>query len=96
MNEGNRLTGYMGGRIITDFVHGRHLYIDDLVVDREARSRGTGSLLLKEAEAWAGREGCRGLRLCTGVENEGAKRFYAREGWTARALAFKKKLIVRP
>jgi hypothetical protein len=35
---------------------------------------------------------CDGLRLCTGIENESGKRFYEREGWTLKAVAFKKKI----
>lgn len=81
----------MGVRILHDFVHGKHLYIDDLVVTLAARSRGTGSKLLKWAEGEAKSQNCQGLRLCTGVENESAIRFYKREGWEPRAFAFKKK-----
>lgn len=90
--EGEEVRGVMGYRILHDFVHGKHLYVDDLVSAENYRSRGIGALLLKHAEEVARLEGCRGLRLCTGVENEAGKRFYEREGWIARALAFKKKL----
>ncbi len=82
----------MGYRILFDFVHDKHLYIDDLVVASSLRSQGFGKQLLDFAEVEARRLGCRGLRLCTGVENEGGKRFYERSGWAPRALAYKKKL----
>jgi ribosomal protein S18 acetylase RimI-like enzyme len=82
----------MGSRLLHDIVHGRHLYIDDLVVTASERSKGWGSTLLAHAEVQARERGCRGLRLCTGVENEGAIRFYEREGWKARAFAFKKSI----
>lgn len=90
--QNNRCVAAMGQRILYDFVHGKHLYIDDLVVTKDCRSQGLGARLLKLAEETAKEKGCDGLRLCTGVENEAGKRFYEREGWTARALAFKKKL----
>jgi GNAT superfamily N-acetyltransferase len=57
------------------------------------RSQGLGAELLARAEKIARDLDCRGLRLCTGVENERGKAFYEREGWTARALAFKKPLV---
>lgn len=82
----------MGYRILFDFVHGKHLYIDDLVVEKDLRGQGLGKQLLDHALAEAAREECQGLRLCTGIENHSAVKFYEREGWQARALAFKIKL----
>jgi len=90
--ERKSLVGLMGYRVLTDFVHGRHLYIDDLVVTRAARSGGIGAAVLSWAEAEARRLGIRRLRLCTGVDNAAGRKFYEREGWAARALAFKKQV----
>lgn len=89
---GDTVLGVMGYRILYDFVHGKHVYVDDLVATEKHRSRGVGARLLAHAEELARAEGCRGLRLCTGVENEAGKKFYEREGWRARAWAYKKKL----
>jgi GNAT superfamily N-acetyltransferase len=80
----------MGYRILHDFVRGTHLYIDDLVTTEGARSTGIGATLLKHAEEEAVRRKLKGLRLSTGVENERGKRFYEREGWTLRAVAYTK------
>lgn len=82
----------MGYRILHDLVHGSHLYIDDLVTAKAHRGRGLGAQLLKHAEAEARRLGFRTLRLCTGLDNKDAQRFYEREGWEARSFAFKKKV----
>lgn len=92
LERGSELLAVMGYRILTDFVHGRHLYIDDLVVTKDQRSAGHGARLLKYAEEMARKHECVGLRLCTGIENEAGKRFYEREGWALRAVAYKKKL----
>lgn len=75
----NKLAGLMGHRVICDFVHGRHLYIDDLVTSEEVRSKGYGAILLKHAEDIAKEKSCTNLRLCTGIENEGGKRFYEKK-----------------
>lgn len=88
--DGDKPLGVMGYRVLYDYVHGKHLYIDDLVIAPEMRSKGLGAAMLKFAERVAKEKGCQGLRLCTGTENEAGIRFYQREGWTLRAHAFKK------
>lgn len=87
-----RVVAVMGYRILHDLAHGSHLYVDDLVTSKDARSHGHGAELLRWAEGEARRLGLSGLRLCSGVENKPAHRFYEREGWTARSFAFKKKV----
>lgn len=82
----------MGFRILFDFVHGRHLYVDDLVTTATQRSRGLGRRLLEFAEDEANRLDCETIRLCTGIENADGIRFYRKNGWENRALVFKKKL----
>lgn len=92
--EHEDIVGVMGYRVLFDFVHGKHLYIDDLVITAAKRGSGIGALLLKEAERIAKEQGCAALRLCTGTANERAKNFYEREGWNLRAVAYKKKVDV--
>ena len=40
----------MGYRFLHDYVHGKHVYIDDLVTTAAIRSQGAGAKLLKYAE----------------------------------------------
>lgn len=84
--------GLMGLRYLHDYVHKFHLYIDDLVVKKDFRSQGVGAILLEFAEDLAKAKFCTGLRLCTGIDNKEGIRFYERENWSARALAYKKKI----
>ncbi len=42
------------------------------------------------AEEIAEASGCGGLRLGTGKDNSGAMKFYEREGWQMRSVAYKK------
>jgi ribosomal protein S18 acetylase RimI-like enzyme len=86
----NKLVGVMGFRLLFDYVHGRHLYIDDLVITETCRNKGSGAHLLKYAENFAKTHQCKKIRLCTGVDNEKGKNFYQREGWEVRAIVFKK------
>ena len=93
--ENERIVAVMGYRILHDFVHGKHLYVDDLVVLRSHQSKGIGARLLAHAEELAEKQECKGLRLCTGKENERGIQFYEREGWNPRAIAFKKAFPLR-
>lgn len=43
--EENQCVALMGYRILHDFVHGKHLYVDDLVVTEAKRSQGLGENL---------------------------------------------------
>lgn len=88
--DNDHYVGAMGFRILFDFVHGKHLYVDDLIVIQSYRSRGIGARLLKYVEQIAIEKKCKGLRLCTGIDNENAKRFYERESWQLRSVVYKK------
>ncbi len=92
LERGGKPLALMGYRILHDLVHGSHLYVDDLVTAKEQRSHGHGAELLRFAEAEARRLGLTGLRLCTGIDNDAAKKFYQREGWDVRSVVFKKKV----
>ena len=84
--------GLMGMRINVDMVRGKHIYIDDLVVDEETRSKGVGGKLLAFAEDFATKNNCKVLRLCTGIQNEKGKSFYERNNWRQTAIAYTKRL----
>ncbi len=88
----NVILAVMGYRILHDFAHGKHLYIDDLVSTESHRSLGLGAELLRYAEDLAKELACNGLRLCTGIENERGRKFYERHDWKLRSFAYKKKL----
>ncbi len=90
IEDEGKVQALMGYRFLTDYVRGRHLYIDDLVTTQGARSNGYGAELLKIAETIAADNEIKHLRLCAGLENEAAIRFYERNGWIKRAYAFAK------
>ena len=82
----------MGYRFLSDYVRGRHLYIDDLISTEKSRSKGFGTELLNYAEEVAKQNGLKVLRLCTGIENERGVKFYEKNNWVKRAFAYAKKL----
>lgn len=92
IEEKDNILAVMGYRILHDFIRGKHIYIDDLVSTEKIRSKGLGAELLGYAEKVAKELSCNGLRLCTGLDNERGMKFYERNGWLQRAVAYTKKL----
>ncbi len=67
-----------GFRITENLVNGRFMYVDDLVTDSRARSRGYGQLVIDWLADHARANGCRALTLDSGVQRFDAHRFYLR------------------
>lgn len=86
--DGERDAAVAGYRISTNLVHGRFLFVNDLVTLDSARGKGLGRLLLRELERIAEAEGCERLVLDTAMANLGARRFYTREGMEERIAGF--------
>ena len=55
--------------------------VNALVVADDERSRGTGALLLRAAEQWARRRGCKNMSVRSNVIRERAHQFYLRNGY---------------
>lgn len=55
--------------------------LEDMVVRPDAQGCGLGSALLQHAIAKARAQGCRRITLLTDRDNQGAQRFYARQGF---------------
>ena len=81
------LLGALGYRVNEDLHWGRTFYLDDLVVDAEARGQGIGAALLAQARVLATQE-CDHIRLCSGLNRTDAHRFYERAGLRPTSLQF--------
>lgn len=79
------LAGY---RCLDNLIHGRFLYVDDLVTSSDGRGQGIGEQLLGALRPIALDEGCARLVLDTALSNCLAQRFYFRSGLLARGLHF--------
>ena len=55
-----------------------------IAVDSSHRGKGLGRALLNEVENWAKEENCTGVRLVSGMNREGAHKFYAHCGYKLR------------
>jgi GNAT superfamily N-acetyltransferase len=79
----------VAGLRIGEWLHGgRYLEIEDFVTTEACRSRGYGSAFVDWIRAYARLEGCRHLRLLSGVQREAAHRFYRRQGMSLDAYYF--------
>lgn len=90
--EGGHVRAVAGFRIMEMLVSGRHMYVDDLVTDEAARSRGYGARLLEWLAQHARAAGCRELQLDSGVQRTGAHRFYFRQGMYISSFHFRQRL----
>lgn len=77
-----------GFRVQDNLMHGRHLYLDDLVTDQARRSSGLGKRLLAYLFDLGRESGCSKLVLDTPLTNVLGHRFYYRQGLLASALRF--------
>jgi GNAT superfamily N-acetyltransferase len=78
----------IGYRVMTNFVHGRLLYIDDLITLSAFRSRGYGKALIAYANKVAAGAGCAYVSLDSGTQRRDAHRFYFREGYVITSFHF--------
>lgn len=86
--DGEECRACAGYRIMTNFVNGRHLYVDDLVTAEQWRSHGYGRLLNKYLVELARNEGCSSVQLDSNTRRQKAHRFYFRERYTIHAFHF--------
>jgi GNAT superfamily N-acetyltransferase len=79
----------VAGYRVSEWLHsGKYLEIEDLITRSTDRSKGYGDKLFDWLAAQARVEGCRQLRLVSGVNRTEAHRFYARKGMVHEAQYF--------
>jgi GNAT superfamily N-acetyltransferase len=91
-NETEEIVALAGVAVHVNLYYGRHLYVYDLVVKEDARSKGYGALLMDHVEGIARREGCETAALACDLEREGALRLYEGRGYQKPSYAMRKAL----
>lgn len=86
--DGSIPVALAGYRVQENLVHGRFLYVDDLVTEASLRRRGNGEQLMRYLRGQARALGCGKLILDTPLSNSLGHRFYFRCGLLASALRF--------
>lgn len=92
LTDEGQVRAVAGYRYMNMLYCGRILYLDDLVSDENARSRGYGKQLLDWLKDEARREGCTELQLISRTTREQAHRFYFREGLGIECFHFRTRL----
>lgn len=90
--DGNTCTGLSGFWISTKIYSGKYVELDNVVIDKNYRSKGIGKMLCHWVEKEAKRNGCETAMLDAYAENQAGHRFYFREGYIIRGFHFLKKL----
>jgi GNAT superfamily N-acetyltransferase len=79
----------VAGYRVSEWLHsGKYLEIEDLITSSADRSKGYGGQLFDWLVVQARLEGCRQLRLVSGVKRTDAHRFYLRKGMAYEAQYF--------
>ena len=90
-NEAEEIVA-LAGVAVHNLYYGRHLYVYDLVVKEDERSKGYGGLLMDHVEGIARREGCETAALACDLEREGALHLYEGKGYQKPSYAMRKAL----
>ncbi len=88
LHVSSNILALAGHRVQENLVHGRFLYVDDLVTDASLRGAGHGAALMARLKQDAFALGCGKLVLDTPLSNALGHRFYFRQGLLATALRF--------
>ena len=86
--DGEQCRACAGYRLLTNFVSGRHIYIDDLVTAERWRSHGYGRILNDYVLGLARKEQCTSVQLDSATKRRDAHRFYFRERYWISAFHF--------
>jgi GNAT superfamily N-acetyltransferase len=70
-------------------IGGKMIYIADMVVDKDQRSKGVGEKLMNYVKQEAIREKCKAIVLDSGVQRPKAHKFYLNQGFSITSFNFK-------
>ncbi|WP_017901605.1 GNAT family N-acetyltransferase [Pseudomonas asplenii] len=88
LREQGQVIGLAGFRVTENFLYGRFVYVDDLVVTASQQRRELGAALLEAVRQHTRSLGYRYLVLDTGLHMPLAQRFYFRQGMLAKGMHF--------
>lgn len=72
--------------LISTAMGGKVAMLEDMIIAASFRSQGLGQQLLRGAIDFAREQGCLRITLLTDADNEGAQRFYQRQGFVRSAM----------
>ncbi|MCK9474106.1 GNAT family N-acetyltransferase [Sulfurimonas sp.] len=90
--DGEKLITYAGAAVQTNLYHKRHLFVFDLVTDKEYRSSGYGKMMLEYLHDYAKMGMCENIVLSSGFKREKAHEFYEKNGFEKKSFVFLKRV----
>lgn len=90
--ERDKLVTYAGVAVLTNLYHKRHLFVFDLVTDKNYRSKKYGKMMLEYLHDYAKTAMCENIVLSSGLEREEAHRFYEKNGFIKKSFVFLKNI----
>ena len=92
IKEADFVVAVAGFRVSRNLAWGKHLYVDDIVIDSQYRSSGYGVKLIEYIILYGKEKGCEQLHLDSGIQRTEAHKFYKREGLDMASYHFSKKI----
>ncbi|WP_203364347.1 GNAT family N-acetyltransferase [Bacillus sp. REN10] len=92
MVEQDQFLVLAGVDLITNLYNGYHVFLYDLVVDENQRSRGLGAEMLEFVHNWGRSQGAEYVSLESALHREAAHRFYENHEYDKWCYSFRKKL----
>jgi ribosomal protein S18 acetylase RimI-like enzyme len=91
--DGGRVAGFLACTVRPNLYHGADAgHVDELVVDRDCRGRGIGTMLLTEFLERMRRRGCAEVSVGVLLGNDRAQRLYRAMGFTEEVLLLERHL----
>ncbi len=90
--EKDKLVSYAGVAVQTNLYHKRHIFVFDLVTDKEYRAKGYGKMMLEYLKDYAKVAMCEKIVLSSGLAREEAHKFYEKNGFEKKSFVFVKNL----
>ena len=91
--DGDEIVAYAGFAELLNLYDGRHIYVYDLIVCENHRSRGYGKMLMSFIEDIAKTKGVNRVTLISGVQRKDAHRFYEdKNGYVKTSYSYKKEV----
>lgn len=88
------IVAVIGFKPMITLYYGRFVWVCDLVVDHNKRSRGYGEKLLSYVDDWANENEYENIALSSGLQRESAHRFYEEKmAYDKVSYVFKKTLL---
>lgn len=92
--ENGIILGVLISRVVNRLVKSKDiLFIDDIIVNKDCRSKGIGSLLLRNAINFAKEQNCETIELKSYISNEKSHKLYEKIGFKKLHYAFKKIIV---